>query len=182
MEDNWTALAAAVKQRRKALRLSQIELAEAADVSRSTVQKLEKGENLGISRKTLGSVGRALGWAEGSVDAVLRGKPPTADQAASASPAAGGHESDAWTELADRLPASFVHELANGKVFATDVQDLTMDGALRVFTVVIRNPDQEPRSPEQVKAETEAWYRAQRELRQRPPVDTRPERSESGLE
>lgn len=181
VEEKWKQLGKLIERRRLSLLMSQVDMADQGKLGRSTVQKLEQG-TARPKEDTRRKVERVLQWAEGDFDRALAGGTPVGltGPADAQSPRDGGQ--DAWAELAERLPASFVHELATGKVFATDVQDLTLDGGLRLFTVVIRNPDQEPRSPQQVKAETEAWYRTQRELRQKPPVDTSADPGESGVE
>lgn len=180
MDPNHERLLRLVAEARKRLGLSkQATFIKATGLGKNTIRRFEQGEM--VSDPTLRMISLTVGWTRDSAADVLQGGDPTLAVGAATSDVDGGIP-DAWTELADRLPASFVHELATGKIFATDVQDLTLDGGLRLFTVVIRNPDQEPRSPAQVKAETEAWHRTQRELRQKPPVDTSADPTESGLE
>lgn len=77
MDADWAALARAIKKRRKELRYSQVGFAEAAGVSRSTLQHLERVTADGISLKTIELLEPGLGWASGSIAAVLRGGEPT---------------------------------------------------------------------------------------------------------
>lgn len=77
MDPNWAALAAAIKKRRKTLRYSQDALAKAADLSRSTIQKLEWATAENVEHETMTKLESGLEWAAGSVNAVLNGGDPT---------------------------------------------------------------------------------------------------------
>lgn len=77
MGDDWTRLGRLIRQRRKALGMrSQVDLAVASGIGRSTIQKLEWG-TASPERKTMRMVEEALRWQEGSVTAVLAGGDPT---------------------------------------------------------------------------------------------------------
>jgi transcriptional regulator with XRE-family HTH domain len=181
MEPNHERLLRLVDEARTRLGLAkQAKFIEATGLGKTTVRRFEQGETL--SEPTLRTISLAVGWTRDSARAVLEGGEPTLATPAPTPDGTPDQQPAPLAALAARLPASTIHELENGELFATDTYDLTTDGGLRLFTVVIRTPDQEPRSPEQVKAETEAWYRTQRELRQRPPVDTGRNAHESGSE
>lgn len=173
MDWDWVALGSALRARRRVLRLTQEEAAKQAGVSTASIKNYEQG------RKTYERIPRSviayaetLGWAPGAVQTVLAGGEPILAEPPTVAAGVPDRQAAPLAALAARLPASTIHELENGELFATDTYDLTLDGGLRLFTVVIRSPDQEPRSLEQVKAETEAWHRTQRQLRQQSPVDT----------
>lgn len=76
MTADWTALAAALKARRKALRYSQQGLADAAGVSRSTIQNLERETAVGIEHETMRRIETPLLWEQGSISNVLSGGDP----------------------------------------------------------------------------------------------------------
>jgi DNA-binding XRE family transcriptional regulator len=73
MDDNRAKLARAVRDARSAIELTQAELASKAEVSRATMQKLERGEP--VRQVTLYRVEKALDWAVGTCQAILDGAP-----------------------------------------------------------------------------------------------------------
>lgn len=179
MDPNYERLLRLVAEAREPLGLTkQAKFIDATGLGKTTIHRFERGEPL--SDATLRTISLTVGWTRDSAKAVLNGGEPTIAMGAPT-----GDEAERppapLASLADRLPQSMVHELENGELFATDVHDLTLDGGLRVFTVVVRTPGQEPRSAEQVKVETEAWYRHQRELRKQQPVDVSDNSRESEL-
>jgi len=77
MGDDWKRLGMLVAERRKALGMSsQVALAEASGIGRSTIQKIEWG-TASPERKTRRMLEMALHWEEGSISAVLAGGDPT---------------------------------------------------------------------------------------------------------
>lgn len=75
-DEPWKRLAKAVRRRRDGLGLTQVQLANKADVSEPTIRTLERGEKESYRRPTLRAVELALDWMPGSVDAVLDGGEP----------------------------------------------------------------------------------------------------------
>lgn len=92
MDHAWPALATAIAARREAIPLTQDELAEAMNVGRSTVQKLENPRTTYTKIQPIHrEVAYQLGWTRGSIEQVLAGGEPTlrADEVAAASAAPG---------------------------------------------------------------------------------------------
>lgn len=168
MTENWTALGAAVKERRKALRMSQIELGEAAGASRSTVQTIERGDGYELSAGMLALIERGLYWTVGSVQSVLGGGEPT--------PAAQTPPPIDTPDPLNGLPASVLDELADGEVYATDIHDLSQDGGITLITVAVRRAGEpgEQVSAEQRRLNFRAWSRVQRQLNNLSPLEWEP--------
>lgn len=68
----------AIRERREDLGLTQGELADEADVSLSSVGRLERGQR--IDRAKERKIAKALGWAAHGIDAVYSGEPAPDDQ------------------------------------------------------------------------------------------------------
>jgi transcriptional regulator with XRE-family HTH domain len=77
MEQNMATLGEAVTDRRRALGLSQEDVAALGGPSTTTLSKIEHGEARSIRRRTAQDLERALQWERGSVDVVLAGGAPT---------------------------------------------------------------------------------------------------------
>lgn len=174
MDPNWPALAAAIKQRRKALRYSQDGLAKAADLSRSTIQKLEWATAENIERETEIKLERGLQWTTGSVAVVLAGGIPTVVIGPDGQyPPA----QDPYQPLSERLPVSVLDELTSGEVYAADIHDLTVDGGMRIITVAIRHPNEPAQQgPDAVtrRRNQRAWSRMQRQIKGLEPLPWEP--------
>jgi len=174
MDPNWPALAAAIKQRRKTLRYSQEGLAEAADLSRSTIQKLEWATAENIERETEVKLERGLQWAPGSVAAILADGVPTVivgPESAYPPP------QDPYQPLSDRLPVSVLDALSSGEIYAAEIHDLTVDGGMRIITVAIRDPNepaQQGPDAETRRRNHRAWSRMQRKIRGLEPLPWEP--------
>lgn len=76
MERNWEQLAEAMRDAREARGLSQVALAELANVSPATIQNLESGKQRTRTPVTLPKVEEALGWEAGTAAAILSGAAP----------------------------------------------------------------------------------------------------------
>lgn len=74
---DWKRLAGAIKRQREALGLTQVQLAELAGVTGTTIRNLEGGREFKRLPASLPAVGQALGWAPGSARTVLAGGEPT---------------------------------------------------------------------------------------------------------
>jgi transcriptional regulator with XRE-family HTH domain len=90
MDWDWVALGIALRERRAVLRLTQEELASLAGVHAGTVKNYEAGKR-GYDKIPKGAlqIEKALGWASGSVLAVLNGGEPTLVTETLPSPAGG---------------------------------------------------------------------------------------------
>lgn len=75
--DGWARVAHAVVRRRVHLGLTQEEASGRAGLSATTWRLLENEVQTRYRRLTLAGVERALGWAPGSIDAILAGDEPS---------------------------------------------------------------------------------------------------------
>ncbi|MEV6580187.1 helix-turn-helix transcriptional regulator [Streptomyces sp. NPDC051582] len=160
MTRDWERLARAIEEARDAKGMTQVALAEAADVSESTVQNLESGTTRKRTPSTLPKIEAALGWTPGSGLAVLAGGDPTTEAASR------GEDRD--LDRTD-LPLRIVDELKNGgRLVDTAVIKLPTKGDVRMTVVVRGAPDA---SPEDIQQALEAWRRAERKLQNLPDDD-----------
>lgn len=157
MSRDWQRLADSIEAAREARGMTQVQLAEAASVSESTIQNLESGKDRSRLPHSLPKIERALGWKEGSGRVILDGGSPAQaiDQNATEDIAAA----DVGT---GELPLRIVHALSAdaGPLLDATVVDLTPLGSdARMIVVVKGKPDA---SPEQIRKDLLAWERAQR--------------------
>lgn len=153
MEQKWFRLGRALAAARNAAGLTQKEVAVAIKASRQPVQAIERGAEFEKITGTMRSYARLVGWADGSIEAVLDGGEPTLQ--ADITP-----EAPARTQqIPDGLPVSILEEIAEGRLIAADVFELP--GSNARMTVVVRAPDA---SPEEIKRDLLAWRRARRHL------------------
>jgi transcriptional regulator with XRE-family HTH domain len=147
MQQNWKAVAEALKLSRMAMGWSQEELAERAGTSRATIQNLEYGqERARISRK-LRDVTTALEWPDGHLDRVLTGE-------VSGAP---GQRSYAKVARNTDLPLAVDRALGVGDLLDTQVVELGTPDAQMI--VVVRAA--EGATPEQITRALEEWKRVQ---------------------
>ena len=130
VDETRAAAGDVIRQRRTDLDLSQIALAERADVGLSSVKRLEKGQR--IDRKVENKIARALGWADGSIDLVFAGKSPVerAEEAAA---------QQAWGDsFVDDVRSMTHEEMARRAAFVAAVTrdpaegDKIMDAMLKI--------------------------------------------------
>lgn len=74
--DFWPAVGEAVRARREELGLTQVELAQAANVSDTTVRVLETARRTNYRRGNLRAIARALRWPDDALDRIRAGRPP----------------------------------------------------------------------------------------------------------
>lgn len=169
MERDWARLGQTMAAARRRAGLSQVDVADAIGVSRTPIQAIERGHTSGrpFARVTgtMRSYARLLGWAEGSIEAVLDGGEPKVEQKESK---VEQTLKDTLLSLAPDLPMDIRHELSaeTGPVIGTTV--LTVPGASpgsRMIVVMKGEPDA---SPEQIRADLLAWADKQRQLRDDP--------------
>ena len=72
----WHDVGDAVRARRETLGLTQVELAQAANVSDSTIRVLETARRTSYRRGNLRAIARALGWPDDAIDRIRAGRPP----------------------------------------------------------------------------------------------------------
>jgi transcriptional regulator with XRE-family HTH domain len=153
MDQDWKRLADAIRGAREAAGMTQIALAEAANISEGSVQNLESGMDRNRIPPSLAKVERALGWATGSGVAILRGADPVPT---SRVPAGRRRPST-------KLPLRIVDELQSDDplIDSTVIQLPGVDGA-RMTVVVHGRPDA---TPEEIQEALLAWRNAERRLR-----------------
>ncbi len=83
----WRRLSELIRSQRGRLGWTQAELAQRAGVSTKSVATAESGNPPTRTPPTLNRVARALGWADGSIDAVLAGGEPITVTASGPAPA-----------------------------------------------------------------------------------------------
>lgn len=161
--------------------MTQLELAERAGVSESTIQNLEAGRQYTRRPPSLSRVEAALGWAPGSADIVLDGGEPVehVDRAVEPStPEEAVTAPSGQPILKTGMPLRIVQELTMGQVMDADVLDLSRPGSdARMVVVLVRG--QSDASPDEIREDFEEWSRVQRELRRmtKPAADEPDDRS-----
>lgn len=75
-DQRWAAVGDAVRDRRTELDLTQLELAQAANVSESTIRVLETARRTSYKRGNLRAIARALRWPDDAIDRIRAGRPP----------------------------------------------------------------------------------------------------------
>ncbi|WP_282698062.1 helix-turn-helix transcriptional regulator [Streptomyces sp. CC208A] len=153
MDEDWGLLATEIKAARKARRMTQKDLAAAADIGFSTLQRLEAGQPFTTWPPSVDRVARVFGWTPESPRQILAGGKPTfADASAGTRPAR------------DRsLPARVEQALAEGDLVDSEV--LELPGGLNIVVV---GKSVGPRSPEEQAELADAlreWTRRQRKIR-----------------
>jgi len=170
MDADWDRLTDAIQRRRNELGLTQVQLAEAAGVTDTTIRNLEGGRKFRRLPASVPAVEQALGWAPGSARIVLDGGEPIA-----ATQPAERPQPQPQDTLAG-LPASVLDELNSGDVYATEIHDLSQEGGITIITVGVRRPGEPGTevSPEQRRRNFRAWSRIQRRINGLPPLEWEP--------
>jgi transcriptional regulator with XRE-family HTH domain len=170
MDRDWTRLGKAIADARRASDCTQEQFADAIGVKRGALQNIERGKIKTVTT-TLRVIESKLGWAKGSIEAVLEGGDPQG----APEPEGGqvGPEEHPLA-LAPELPLDILHELSaeTGPVIGAGV--LTVPGASpgsRLIVVFKGEPDA---SPEEIRADLLAWSAEQRRLRGLPTDESRP--------
>lgn len=96
VEDWNVRLGREIRTRREALRLSQAEVGERADLGEATVRRIERGEAAKLRRSTLAGLERALEWEDHVVDHIIDGTVTQAEL----DPAAGSGNAPSATVVA----------------------------------------------------------------------------------
>ncbi len=164
MERDWARFGRAVKAARLAREMTQDDLARAVNVGLSTIQTLERGaREYAKVTATHNAVAKAVGWAEGSVEAVLSGGEPTVvastgGPALPASPVSPAGEVD---DLLDDLTERVRQALLGGKV--EDATAIELDSEDQGDVVLIwKRGEQQDLSPEEQRKLRRKWARLQR--------------------
>ncbi len=167
-ERDWEKLGKAFAAARKTIGLTQPEAAAQLDVSRTTVQAIERGrQSNGIPfdkvTATMRAYARLVGWTETSPTLVLEGGEP---QQAPETQAADQPPSD--------LPPAVDRELRSGKTLDTTVVHLGAEDDDTRIIVVLKGGDS--MTEEEIDEAWQKWRRTRRHLQAIPgESDTSPE-------
>ncbi|MER7734162.1 helix-turn-helix transcriptional regulator [Streptomyces erythrochromogenes] len=154
MDRDWARLGKALQAARRASGVTQEQLADELGVGRSAVQLIERGKEFSKPSQTQRAFARRVGWADGSIEAVLAGGEPTVEAAATPPPA----PDDVLTD--SRLPLRIVDELADdGALLDTTVVPLGDDA--RMVVVVKGKPGA---SAAELRRDLEKWRAAYQHL------------------
>ncbi|MGW1465590.1 helix-turn-helix transcriptional regulator [Streptomyces sp. NPDC002308] len=153
--DRWVRLGEAFKAARAALKLTQSDVMRALDVSRATVQNVERGKAFTRLTSTHRAYARLVGWSGDSVEQVLAGGEPT--PAVDTEPSVSGP----GVFVPDDLPLHVAEELTAGRLLDTMVIRLPGGGQA---VVVARG--KEGSSPEELQALMEAWRHIRPQLQE----------------
>lgn len=152
MSEKWARLGAEVRRARDAKGLTQAELGARVGKGDTTIANIENARLVKITR-TMRDVARELGWAEGSVEAVLAGGDPIAAEAAPPEVAAPATDPPA-ASVADGLPMRVARILAEGAPLDTTIVPLSDDADMVVL--VMGKPTATPAA---LRAVLEDWER-----------------------
>jgi transcriptional regulator with XRE-family HTH domain len=149
MERDWARLGRALAKAREAADLIQREVAARIGVSKTPIQAIERGTGFKTITGTVREYARLVGWAEGSVEAVLAGGEPTLVS-----------EGFDRRPRLQELPLSVVDQLqGEGPLIAATVMSLPPKTAGASMTIVVQQvPDA---SPEQIRDALDAWRKTQ---------------------
>lgn len=153
MDRDWKRLGNAIKAQREHLGLTtQAELAEAAGVTRQTVQSLEAGKTRTRMPATIGAVEKALNWEPGTAARILRGEDVRA--------------ATDTGRFAEGMPVRIAQELSSGQVVDTEVLDLSLPGSnARMVVVFKQDAPAADMDPDELRAALQEWSRMQRAMR-----------------
>ncbi|MFG3488485.1 helix-turn-helix domain-containing protein [Streptomyces sp. NPDC047972] len=155
MDLDWTRLGKALRDARRAaaVSLTQEEMAEEIGVGRSVIQLIEAGNKYKKPTASMRTYAARVGWADGSIEAVLAGGEPTLKDAPAPARESG-------PSAAAGLPLRIVHELkGEGDLLDTAVIPLGDDASMVV--VVKGKPGA---SLAEIERSLEAWRKAQGQL------------------
>lgn len=170
MDRDWKSLGRAVRSARKRLGLSQDELAEAAGVSRATLQVIEQGRGFNDLPKSVLKVVAVFDWPAGGLESILAGRDlPAVDapgsHAAAPPEAASADEPAAGRGFADGMTRRAMNELSEGEVLDDLVLELAAAGPNTKLVIVLkRDGADDGTDPEEIKRDLREWARVQREL------------------
>lgn len=157
MSQDWERRLAAIKSRRERAGLTQLELADLAEVAESTVQNLEGTRTYTTTPRSLAAVEQALDRANDK-----DGLSPQPATAPDESPRGSGFE---------HVPLRIRHELKDSEIADHDIIDLS-DSGMRMVVVITHSPGAEAPTGDQMRRGLQEWSRVQRQLRR---ITARPE-------
>jgi DNA-binding XRE family transcriptional regulator len=155
MNRDWDRLGRAIKARREELGMTtQQALADAAGVTRQSVQSLESGKARTRMPVSIGPVEKVLGWEPGTAAKYL-------------APAGERVQNGVTHRFADGMPVRVVQELSSGEAVDTEVVELSEPGSpFKLVAIFKQDALAADASPEEMARALEKWSRMQRALRQ----------------
>ena len=158
-ERDWERLGSTYATARKAVGLSQTQVAEQLHVSRTAVQAIERGRQSNGTpfakiTGTMRAYARLLGWTETSPDAVARGGEPEEEAAAEAAQA---------ERAASDLPPAVDRELRSGKTLDHAVVNIGSDEDDDTRIIVVLK-GAENMSDEDIDRAWQRWRKTRRQL------------------
>jgi DNA-binding XRE family transcriptional regulator len=165
MERDWVRLGAALRAAREVLGPTQAEMGERIGIGRDAVRDIEAGRPKRLT-STIRAYGRAVGWAEDSVEHVLAGGDPVPAAAApgTPTPAPAGPLGEAGP-YATGMPDRVAFELSDGRILDTDIIDLSIPGS-DAKLVLVAKAGASAATDAQKRADLLRWARIQRRVRQ----------------
>ncbi|KMS72634.1 hypothetical protein ACZ91_64825 [Streptomyces regensis] len=155
--NDWERLGRALAAAREDRGLTQVQVAGEIGVTRTPIQSIERGDKRKKATGTMRSMARLLGWADGSIEAVLAGGHPTLS--GKPSPASPTEDPDSRPL---ELPPRITEELRDGQLLDSSVIDLTEDGSARIVVAVV---GPEGASAEEIRRFLDSWRLKERQLR-----------------
>ena len=129
-------------------------LADAADVTRQSVQSLEAGKTRTRMPATIAAIEKALGWESGTAAKYL-------------TPASERAQNGATPRFTDGMPVRVVQELSSGEAVDTEVVELSDPGSpFKLVAIFKQDALAADANPEEMARALEKWSRMQRALRQ----------------
>jgi DNA-binding XRE family transcriptional regulator len=155
MDRDWKRLGHAIKARREELGIgTQQSLADAAGVTRQSVQSLEAGKARTRMPSTIRHIEKALQWEHGTAARVLAGDTPPASKR------------DSAPQLAQGMPARVLQELSTGEVVDTEVVEISFPGSPFKLVGILKQDSERNADPVEMERVLREWSRLQRSMRQ----------------
>lgn len=138
MDRDWAKLGEAVRHARKSAELKQDELAAAVNVSRATIQAIERGDSFKKITHTHRAIAAHFGWDPGSIEATLAGgEPSPAEASADTAPPAFNGVASAPEDLPLRIKAALADgPLVDAAVIALPTEDGDEDPDAQMVVIV----------------------------------------------
>lgn len=165
MQRDWARLGAALRAARETRGLGQAEVGEQIGVGRGAMRNIERGEIAKVST-TIRAYARAVGWEDGSIEAVLDGGDPIV------APADSGRDAEAVQSITvaapEELPLRIRAALASGPLIDAAVIPLPGDDdddPDANMVVILKGGKRA--TPEQLRRALERWEEMETRLRQK---------------
>lgn len=154
MNRDWKRLGSAIKALREELGMTtQQALADAAGVTRQSVQSLESGKQRTRMPATIVPIEKALGRDAGWAAKILTGETRA--------------DNGVTPRLAEGMPVRVMQELSSGEVVDTEVVELSVPGSpFKLVAIFKQDAPAADASPEEMRRVMQEWSRMQRALRQ----------------